>query len=436
MKKKSSSRIIALFMIGMLVLCTACGSKKESKDKQENPESQENQESEDSENSNIFAEIPEKPSDTTKELDEIRALKEVYENYFYIGVALNPNTIGEIYQKDILTNFNSTTCENEMKPDYIMDKAGSVKEVMADPTYVAVNFKNCTPQVKFCEENGIKMRFHTLVWHAQTPEWFFHVNYDTSEPLADAVTMQKRMKNYISAVINYFDTEHPDLLYTIDVVNEAFNGNGTLKIKETDNRWYDTIGYDYPYYAFLYAREALEASQNMKDVSLVYNDYSMIWKYDTVSKGLDTMFTEHGANVHDYIDAIGFQAHYDTSTSMKDFERVARQFAKLGYEIQVTELDIGIPNVNVGDVPTENQMIIQARKFRSIMERLMDMKDDGCNVTSVTVWGISDDNSWRSNDNGKNAYALLWSAGMIPKTALRGMSLCSDIMSIYKLGLE
>lgn len=39
--------------------------------------------------------------------------------------------------------------------------------------------------------------------------------------------------------------------------DEAFNGNGTYHITDQKNLWYDILGYDYIYYAFLYTKEAI-----------------------------------------------------------------------------------------------------------------------------------------------------------------------------------
>ena len=368
--------------------------------------------------------------------ESVGALMDLYKDYFKIGIALNPMTIGQEYKDTILANFNSMTCENEMKPDYIMDKNKSQEGVKEDDTFIAVSFSNCEEQLRFCEENKIQIRLHTLVWHAQTPDWFFYENYDTQQQLADAATMKKRMKNYIEEVIHYFDTEHPNLIYSIDVVNEAFNGEGTYKIKETENLWYDTIGYDYVYYAFLYTKEAIDASENMKDVTLAYNDYAMMHKVDTVSNGLEKIFAEHDSDVHEYVDVIGFQSHLDITTKMADFAKAVRRFCEMGYEVQVTELDIGIPDVKVGEEPEEKNLFTQGAKYRSLMERMMALVDEGYNISSVTVWGISDDHSWRKADKGFDAHALLWGKDMKEKPALRGMALAEDITSYYTYGLD
>ncbi len=374
--------------------------------------------------------------DSDSTLPEPEALKDVYQDYFYLGIALNPETMKGQYKDTVLKNFNSVTCENEMKPDYILDHAASKEKVNEDNTYISLNFKNCQKAITYCEENDLKMRYHTLVWHAQTPNWFFYEGYDTNQSLADAETVKLRMKNFIFQVIDYFDTNHPDLIYAIDVVNEAFNGKGDYGIKETENLWYDTLGADYVYYAFLYTKQAIDASAHMQEVTLVYNDYNMSQKVSVVSNGLEQIFANHNENVLDYIDAVGFQAHLDNSTAMRTVANAMREFSTRGYEIQITELDIGIPDIKVGEEPTEEQLVTQGKKYRSLMERVMALVDEGCNISSVSVWGLSDQHSWRKNTDGKDAFALLWDKSMEEKPALRGMALCDDIMSYYQNGLN
>lgn len=375
---------------------------------------------------------PETESDKT----EVRPLKTIYQDYFTIGMALNPTTIGEKYQDTILANIGTVTCENEMKPDYLLDKKASQEGAASDPAFVAVKFEAAGKLIAFCEENGLKMRLHTLVWHAQTPEWFFHEDYDVEKELADGEIMKERMKKYISGVIGYLDEEHPDLIMAIDVVNEAFNGDGDWGVKETDNRWYDTLGSDYVYYAFLYAKEALEASQHMQDVTLVYNDYGMMHKVDKVLNGLQGIFEKYGAHPEDYVDAIGLQAHLDTKTSISGFIKAMKRYGDAGYELQITELDIGIPEVGIGEDPEEKDLDTQGRKYRYLMEALMDLKEDGYPVTQVTVWGLSDDHSWRRGTGGKDAHALLWGYDMAEKPAIRGMALCDDVKSYFTYGLD
>ena len=376
----------------------------------------------------------EKPTPTP--LPTVAPLKDIYAENFKIGVALNNTTIRKTYKEEVTKHFNSVTCENEMKPDAVLNQSESKKGVNDDPAYVVTGFDRASQIVEYCIENGMQMRYHTLVWHAQTPDWFFRVGYDSKNDYVDMETMKLRMKNYIFQVIEYYDTEYPDLIYAIDVVNEAFNGNGKYSTTDYDNNgWYQTMGHEYIYYAFLYTREAIEASENMKDVTLVYNDYSMMWKVDNVIKSLPAMFAEHDKDVHDYVDAIGLQSHLSTNDTMSKFIDAVKKFVDAGYEVQLTELDMGISDNKVGQEPTEELLRRQANKYRYIMDALLDIQANGGRVTNVTFWGFSDGHSWRSNDNGMDGRCLLFTKDMQEKLALRGAARCDDIASYYNLNI-
>lgn len=403
---KKQCGLAAAVTILMISLAAGCGTQKEAAQEKKVSERDRNEEKETEED----------------QLEEIRPLKEIYRDYFRIGIALNPETIKDRYRETITGHFNSATCENNMKPDAILDQEGSRALAAQDLAAVAVSFEKCREEADYCVENNLKMRFHTLVWQNQTPEWFFHQNYDPAEAYADAETMKARMKNYIAAVISYLDTEYPDLVYAVDVVNEAFNGEGPYRITDSKNLWYDTIGWDYPYYAFLYAREALDNSRNMKDIELVYNDYGMIWKADTVAEGLEAIFAEHGAKAYDYVDAVGFQAHLSVTDSVEGFEKALRRIGDAGYGLQITELDISILDIPVGQKPSDDALKKQEDQYRAVMHCLASLKNQGYPISSVSVWGFSDDQSWLRNKDGMDCHALLWGRGMTEKPALRGIA--------------
>lgn len=96
--------------------------------------------------------------------------------------------------------------------------------------------------------------------------------------------------------------------------------------------------------------------------------------------------------------------------------------------MQITELDVGIPKIKTSEEPTEEQYIRQGEYLKKLMERIMELKEEGMNLTSITLWGINDANSWRKNIDGYNAYGLLWDKEMNPKPALRGFGLCSEVV--------
>ena len=148
----------------------------------------------------------------------------------------------------------------------------------------------------------------------------------------------------------------------------------------------------------------MNKSASMRDVTLVYNDYNMLYKEKTVAEGLENIFKDNDANVHDYVDAIGFQGHIDITVNVSDYTRIMKVYSDLGYEVQVTELDIGIPKVKTGMAPSKEQYIKQGEYVKTLMEKIMDLKAEGCNISAITLWGINDANSWRSNVDGYDRF--------------------------------
>lgn len=359
-----------------------------------------------------WEESTEPPTETetepeTEEPVELVGLREAFANYFYIGVALPNNVLQNWvrYKDVILKNFNSITCENEMKPDFMLSQSESRKNLDVTYTDPVVHFSSPQLAVKYATQNNIKMRLHTLVWHAQTPKWFFTEDYTNEGNLVSRDVMLQRMESYIKQVLTYYKENYPGLIYAVDVVNEAFDvGNGDENgIRRVDNLWYQTIGPDYVYYAFYYARKY--AADDMK---LFYNDYGCMYKIDLILRNLKKIKSEG------LIDGIGMQAHMDYDTDSNAFKKAMRAFVEAGYELQLTELDIGVKKNN------EAQFKAQANQYKRIFQAAKELVERGYKVTSITVWGLTDTLTWRSGQ-----YPLLFNSDLTPKPAI------SAILSVF-----
>lgn len=332
-----------------------------------------------------------------------QGLKDVYQDNFEIGVALPNQVLGEIdkYEQQVLGNFTRITCENEMKPDALLDRTASQNGLPETYENPKVNFERCQPAITYAKEHDMEIRFHTLVWHSQTPKWFFTEDYTDQGALVSREVMLTRMENYIKSVLTYFKEEHPGLIYAVDVVNEVFDvGNGDENgIRMKDNLWYETVGPDYYYHAFEYAQKY--ASEDMK---LYYNDYGCADKVELILKHLKPV-QEKG-----WIDGIGMQAHLSISDRIQyKFMFAVKDFCEAGYEVQATELDIGISEVN------ESTLMTQARKYRAFFKHMQNLQKEGYPITGITIWGFSDKYTWRDKD-----YPLLYDEQMNPKPAYLG----------------
>lgn len=322
------------------------------------------------------------------------ALKDICADYFTLGVGINGSTLENQtlnipeYMAVAKKHFNSCTMTNLMKSGYILDQMGCVDSAESGDGSPVLNFSTIDPTLQWCLDNGMKMRGHTLVWHAQAPDWFFRVGYERGEEYVDRDTMLFRMESYIEQLMTHVQENYPGVVYCWDVVNEAVDPDKGDRNSEflcrmendgQENPWYMTIGEDYVEMAFTFARKY--AADGVK---LFYNDFNT---YQAVKcnaiVNLCTRLKEKNL-----IDGIGMQGYWGLDYPATDaIEKAIRRFAKLDLEIHITELSIGV------DEETEEQFERQAKKYGSVflMLRMLDTHFGGpANITNVTVFGLVD----------------------------------------------
>jgi len=311
------------------------------------------------------------------------ALKNVYANYFLLGSILSQTTMNSAATKSlVLKEFNSITPENELKPDATMKKDGSTDND------IKVDLSRAASILDFCEKNNIPVRGHTLVWHSQTPDWFFNQNLSDNGALADSATMNKRMKSYIKNMFAAIATQYPNLnLYAYDVVNEAFtNDGGGLRKADGDtggnSKWTKIYGDDsFIQNAFKYAREFAPST-----CKLYYNDYNEYMPAKTTDIYNLAMKIKAQGN----IDGIGMQSHLGIDyPDVSTYTNAIKKFKETGLDIQVTELDLTISGNSTSNFTD------QAKKYKDIMKAIID--NGGNAVKAVVVWGVRDDQSWRND---------------------------------------
>jgi endo-1,4-beta-xylanase len=347
---------------------------------------------------------------------DIPAIKDVYKDYFTIGVAATIPEAAESRQGMIKEQFNSFTTGNELKPDSLLD----YEKCISDPKFddnPQITFKNAKFLMDFAQEAGIPMRGHTLVWHAQTPRWFFTEGYskDVNAPFVSKELMLRRLENYIKNVLEYSQTNYPGLIYAWDVVNEAIevsDGNpGGYRSK--DSNWYQVIGDEFLEKAFEYARKYADP-----EVKLFYNDYNteQVVKMHAIKEMVESL-KQKGL-----IDGIGLQCHLgNDSPSIADIEYSIKKYAETGLEIHITELDMGLTD------NSEEEIMKQGSRYKRLFLILKYLKDKGfANITNVTFWGMSDDISWL-NKPGIPNYPLLFDKYLVQKPAFWGAIQHPDI---------
>lgn len=174
-----------------------------------------------------------------------------------------------------------------------------------------------------------------IVWHSQLADWVNAGNWTRAELL-------KIMKNHITTVVSHYKGKG---LIAWDVVNEAFNEDGTFR----ETIFYNTIGEDYIEIAF---RTAAAADPH---VNLFYNDYNLEgespMKSDAVTKFVNKL-KRKGVK----IDGIGAQSHFVLGGIPSNITATFRQLASTGAQVALTEIDIRMP------VPANSSAYEQQRK--------------------------------------------------------------------------
>lgn len=304
------------------------------------------------------------------------ALKDAYEKYFKIGTCIGSGetTEGAEYIKK---HYNSITPCNELKPDAILNQGGSQNSGSNDTPVVA--FGSGTKAIlKFCEDNNIALRGHTFVWHGQTPEWFFKEGFNSNGNWVSKDTMNKRLENFIKATYELFAKDYPNLnLYSYDVCNEVFQDNGQFRNAQ-QSKWWQVYGDEsYIINAFTYAKKYAPSG-----CELYINDYNEY--IDTKTNGIYNV----AVKMKDLgiIDGIGMQSHLSTDfPSVGQYEKALQKFISSGLHVIVTELDIGGNNEDT-----------QAKYYKDLFTVLVKNAE---HIPGVTVWGSSDEHSWRGKDH-------------------------------------
>ena len=173
-----------------------------------------------------------------------QGLKDAYKDYFKVGVALNTRNFSEAEQKVILENYNSVTCENDMKPGELHPNEGEWKWEKADSI------------ANWCRRNKIPMRGHCLVWHSQFANWMLR---DKKGNFVKKEVFYERLRDHIHTVMN----RYKDIVYCWDVVNEAMAdnqrpacGNRPAGSPYRESDLYKLCGDEFIAKAFEFAREA------------------------------------------------------------------------------------------------------------------------------------------------------------------------------------
>jgi endo-1,4-beta-xylanase len=330
--------------------------------------------------------------------EDIPSLKEVFKDDFYIGAAIEPYQLDIPAHRQLLEkHFSSITAENAMKPESIQPVEG------------LFDFSDADKIANFARDNGIALRGHTLIWHNQTPDWFF---LEDGEQVSKE-KLRERMKTHITEVMQRYKGQ----IYAWDVVNEPVDPDMPDGLRR--NKWYEILGEEYIELAFRYAREA------DPEAKLFLNEY------DTTDANkrksiIDLVKRLQAKGVP--IDGIGMQMHVSLEKpTLNDFETTLKEFSELGLEIQITELDITVYEDQTQSFSTISSELLneQGHRVKDLFTVIDKYKE---HITSVTFWGMTDEHTWLTSyfverndwplpfDEEQKAKPFYW--GMVDPTKL------------------
>ena len=332
-----------------------------------------------------------------------KALKDVFaEHGVKVGTCISQQVVSNSSMAGlVIEQYNSCTMENAMKPDYILNQEQSI----AQNTLVVEFGYEAKLVLEWAKNHNFGMRGHTLIWYSQTPEWIFHEGFDVKNGFVDREEMLSRMEAMIKGTFSELERlGYLKLFYAYDVVNEAWNEDGTMR----DSYWREIIGDDYLWYAFYYADQYAPES-----VDLYYNDYNEQYKADTIAAFVTTLKDEKGRSL---IDGIGLQGHLFTSDDLTAYFEAVDTLAKTGLKLELTEIDVGLGAYQKPFTPTDDKLKIQGMYYYELIGGLFERIDAGTlKMDAITFWGFSDGISWRREYSPQ-----LYDASLNPKYALYG----------------
>ncbi|MFE2266328.1 endo-1,4-beta-xylanase [Streptomyces griseosporeus] len=264
----------------------------------------------------------------------------------YFGTAIASGRLGDSTYTSIANReFNMVTAENEMKIDATEPQRGQFNFTAGDRVY------------NWAVQNGKRVRGHTLAWHSQQPSWMQSLS---------GSTLRQAMIDHINGVMAHYKGK----IAQWDVVNEAFADDGSggrrdSNLQRTGNDWIEV--------AFRTARAADPAAK------LCYNDYNIEnWTW-AKTQGVYNMvrdFKSRGVP----IDCVGFQSHFNSGSPYNsNFRTTLQNFAALGVDVAITELDIQGASSSTYAAVTNDCLAVSR-------------------CLGITVWGVRDSDSWRSGD--------------------------------------
>lgn len=285
-----------------------------------------------------------------------------------IGVAVGyfPMKYNKVYDSLVAADFDNVTFDNALKNASVVKRDGTFDYSRADSL------------VKMCQAKGLDIYGHNLCWYHQVSPYAYTLH-------GDSTAIEHFLKKYVTTTV----TRYKNSIHAWDVVNEAIDSSGHLRVKGREGRgrfyWGKYLGKGYIARAFQYARHA------DAHALLFYNDYNLeidSEKLDAVVNLVNHLKADH------IIDGVGTQMHISIHTPDKGIDNAFRKLASTGLLIRISEFDIKVNPSNDPDfVMTKELAKEQAEKCRYVLQSFFKYIPAKQRY-GITFWNLGTKDSW------------------------------------------
>lgn len=306
---------------------------------------------------------------------------------FPMGAAVSVNLVktNTKYNGVVTKEYNSITAENAMKFGGLHPSENTF--FWTDADYL----------VSYAVANNKRIHGHTLNWFNSLPTWV--TNF-----VGDSAAWENLLKTHIQTVVTHFKGK----VASWDVVNEAFNDDGTIR----NSIWVQKLGTDYIARCFQYANQA------DPNALLFYNDYGHEYSAAkrTAITNMITSFKTRGIPIH----GIGMQFHMTVTQTDANIIAAINAAAATGLKVHISELDIRLNNDKVqGLVFTSLLASQQADKYKSVVKAFNAIP--ASQQYGITTWNVGDADSWVPGWLGAPDWPLPFDGNYLRKPAYRSI---------------
>ncbi len=331
---------------------------------------------------------------------DIPSLKDVYKDYFKIGVAIQEKSIGaknNRYHELIAKHCNQLTGEGSYK------SAGIIKNTPEGKTY---DWTTGNKLADYAYRNGFEIVGHVLTWEQTS---YTIMTTDVNGKFLSRDEILAFMKEAITKIMRHFEGDGDASEYAgytdyknwhcpvWDVVNEAAYGTTADGFSSRGSGFRAIVGQDWVRYAFQYADEV-----GYDDIELRYNDFGE--QNEDKLNGIYTV-VKHIIDGGCRLDIVGLQSHYNPETTISSVRRAFEKLGSFGTKLDVTELDMRAytdaqiqarKKLYETGIPKDLEFY-QANLWLDLFELYKEYSD---RIDRVTMWSITDKLSSTNESSG------------------------------------